>query len=132
SRFPGEHLEAEEGLGPAECLRRALDRVRTPYLLDWEHDWELNRPIDTEATLRALRDHPAIRTIRLNERVTLEAAGDLELLQRSPEAPVPLVATPCWPTGPHFARTETYRSLLPAGVDGRPPGERLGEEALRA
>src|SRR5262249_47983007 len=86
AQFPGDCFEAEEWVGSGGCLRRALDRVTTPYLLYWEHDWELNRPIDTPGILRALRAHPAVRSIRLNKRVTLEAPGDLALLQRPSEA----------------------------------------------
>jgi hypothetical protein len=98
-------------------LRRALEQVRTPYLLYWGHDWELTRPIDVRGVLRTLRDHPGVRSIRLNRRVTLEADGDLALLQRPDQTPVPLVATPCWPSDPHFARTQTYRSfVLPSGA----------------
>ncbi|HJZ56407.1 MAG TPA: hypothetical protein VKE74_15690, partial [Gemmataceae bacterium] len=109
----------------------ALGRVTTPYLLYWEHDWELRRPIDVRGVLRALRDHPDIRTVRLNKRVTLEAGGDVELRWRPSEGPVPLVATPCWSANPHFARTETYRSfVLPRCVDGQPLEVPLYEEAL--
>jgi hypothetical protein len=133
AQFPGECFEAAEWVGSGGCLRRALDRVTTPYLLYWEHDWELNRPIDTAGVLRTLRDQPAVRSVRLNQRVTLQAPGDLELLQRPSEAAVPLVATPCWSANPHFARTETYRSfVLPRCVDGQPLEVPLFEEALRA
>src|SRR5262249_33720626 len=133
ARFAGEYFEAEQAVGSGGCLRRALDRVTTPYLLYWEHDWELNRPIDTHGILRALRDDPGVRSVRLNQRVTLEAPGDLELLQRPSEAAAPLVATPCWSANPHFARTETYRSLVrPACLDGQPLEVPLFTEALRA
>ncbi len=133
AQFPGDYFEAGEWVNSGGCLRRALDRVTTPYLLYWEHDWELNRPIDTQGVMRALREHPGARSIRLNQRVTLEAPGDLELLQRPSEAPVPLVATPCWSANPHFARTETYRSLvLRSCEDGRPLEVPLYEAALRA
>ena len=133
AQFSGECFEAGEWVGSGGCLRRALDRVTTQHLLYWEHDWELNRPIDTPGVLRTLRENPAVRSIRLNQRVTLQAPGDLELLQRPSEAAVPLVATPCWSANPHFARTETYRSLiLPRCVDGQPLEVPLYEESLRA
>jgi hypothetical protein len=131
AQFPGDCFEAVEPVGSGGCLRRALDRVTTPYLLYWEHDWELSRPIDTAGILRTLRDQPAVRSIRLNQRVTLQAPGDLELLQRSPDEAVPLVATPCWSANPHFARTETYRSfVLPRCVDGQALEVPLFEAAL--
>src|SRR5262249_17883239 len=128
----GEFFEAQEWVNSGGCLRRTLGRVTTPYLLYWEHDWELNRPIDTQGVLRALRDDPGVRSIRLNQRVTLEAPGDLQLLQRPAAAPVPLVAPPCWSANPHFARPETSRSfVLPGWVDGRPLEVPLYEEALK-
>jgi hypothetical protein len=132
ARFPGEFFEAEDWVQSGGCLRRALDRVTTPYLLYWEHDWELSRPIDTAGVLRALRDDPGVRSVRLNKRTTLEAPGDLELRPR-PAGPVPLVATPCWSANPHFARTETYRSfVLPTCADAAPLEVPLFEAALQA
>jgi hypothetical protein len=131
ARFPGDSYEAARWVGSGGCIGRALDRVTTPYLLYWEHDWELNRPIDTAGVLAALRADPGIRTIRLNRRTTLEGPGDLELRQRVTAA-LPLVATPCWPSDPHFARTETYRSFVrPRCRAGAPLEVPLCEEALR-
>jgi hypothetical protein len=130
-QFSGEYYEAHEWVGSGGCLRRALDRVTTPYLLYWEHDWELNRPIDTAGVLRALRDDPGIGSIRLNKRTNLKASGDVELRQRL-TGELPLVATPCWSSNPHFARTETYRSfVLPTCQDGVPLEVPLFEESLR-
>ena len=132
ARFPGAYFEAGEWLNSGGCLRRALELVTTPYLLYWEHDWELSRPIDTPGILRTLRDQPSVQSIRLNKRVTLEAGGDRELLQSPTEAPLPLVATPCWSANPHFARTDTYRArVLPFCVDGQPLEAPLFEEAMR-
>jgi hypothetical protein len=131
ARFPGSYYEADHRVGSGGCLSRALDRVTTPYLLYWEHDWELNRPIDTAGVLQALREDPGVRLVRLNKRVTLEVEGDLELRQR-PSGALPLVATPCWSANPHFARTETYRSFVrPTCRDGLPLEVPLFEAARR-
>lgn len=131
AQFPGAHWEAAEWMNSGGCLRRALDRVGTPFLLYWEHDWELSRPVDTAGILRALAADESIGTIRLNKRTTLEAPGDLALRER-PGAAVPLVATPCWSANPHFARTARYREfVLPTCLDGVPLEIPLYEEALR-
>ena len=90
-------------------LHRFFDRITTEYVLYWEHDWLLNRPVPTRAILGALRE--PVRFIRLNKRANTVTGGDKELAPYR-SGNVALLATPYWSANPHFARASSYRECI--------------------
>lgn len=97
-------------------MRRFFHRIQTPFMLFWEHDWEIIKPVPVCKILESLVD--PVKFIRLNKRNNIVTGYDREL-EKHDGAPVPLLATSCLSTNPHFARTETYRDfILPMLSDG--------------
>lgn len=115
SKYPGAVYAAEKWCNQAGTLRRFFDKIETEYLLLWEHDWELLRPLPVADILASLAN--PVRFLRLNKRPNVVAGWDRKLVPY--ESRIPLLATPCWSSNPHFARTDTYRNLiLPHCLDG--------------
>jgi Glycosyltransferase sugar-binding region containing DXD motif len=121
-RLPGEFLEMTQWGHSGGTLPPTLERIETPFLLYWEHDWELSADVDVEGILAALDEHDDVRFIRLNKRRNETQASDRELRQRPGLSPVPLVITPSWSANPHFSTATVFRNFV---LPRSRPGELL-------
>jgi hypothetical protein len=105
--------------------------VRTPYLLVYEHDWQIVRPIDTSGILRTLATSRGVQYIRLNKKRTREGDWDFVLKPDVRRRPVPLVRTSAWSATPHFSKMSYYRRMILPHLTERPDGGPLGFEEGR-
>jgi hypothetical protein len=65
---PDNFHEVHERVHQAGTVRKFLDHVRTKYVLLWEHDWEVVRPVECERILDVLGEHDEVKFVRLNGR----------------------------------------------------------------
>lgn len=107
-----EVVELDQCVGLGGVMLAAVDRVRTPYLLTYEHDWRLVQPVEAAAVLGLFTDWCDVHYVRLNKRRTHEAGWDSVLKPDVRERHLRLVRTGCWSANPHFARTSHYRRLV--------------------
>ena len=110
--LPGEFCELSDWKNSGGTLEPALQMVQTPFLLYWEHDWELTTDIPTEEILAAIDELDDVRFIRLNKRRNVTQDSDRELHHRPGMSPVPLIMTPSWSANPHFSTTTIYRNFV--------------------
>lgn len=120
--------ELPDAVGLPGVILAGCALVRTPFVLIYEHDWELLRPIDTTGILKTLAEHRIVRSVRLNKRRTREAALDFVLKPDLTCRPVALVRTSAWSANPHFAKMSYYRRIILPQIRERPGGGSYGFE----
>lgn len=103
-------------------------QVQTPYVLVFEHDWQLVREIDTQGILRTLATSSRVQYIRLNREWTYEGGWDFILKPDVRRRPVPLLRTSAWSANPHFSKMSYYRSMVLPHLVERPEGGAKGFE----
>ena len=119
-------LDSCAGLGGA--VRTALDHIRTPYLLMYEHDWRLTRAVDVPAILGLFAADREVHYVRLNKRRTHETGWDSVLKPDDGQRHLPLTRTGCWSANPHIARTSHYRRHVLPHLRTQPGGGSEGFE----
>ncbi|MGH9159508.1 MAG: hypothetical protein ACRD2X_05940 [Vicinamibacteraceae bacterium] len=121
-------IELEEAVGLPGVILHGASRVRTPYLLVFEHDWEIVRPIDTAGIVRTFAQYRGVQNIRLNKRRTTVCGWDTILDPDSMMRAVPLTRTSCWSGTPHFAKMSHYQRVVLPSIRERLGGGTLGYE----
>lgn len=123
-----EVIELDRCVGLGGVMRAAIEHVRTPYLLTYEHDWRLARSVDSSSVLALFSQYRDVHYVRLNKRRTHETGWDSVLKPDDRERHLPLVRTGCWSSNPHFARTSHYRRLVVPHLREQPGGGSEGFE----
>lgn len=133
--FPtsAEILELPHPVGLPGVIIQGCERITTPYVLVFEHDFEVIRSIDVRGILQTFAQSKAVQHIRLNKRANREAGFDFVLKPDVERRPVPLVRTSAWSANPHFAKMSYYREMVLPNITARPGGGAPGfEEPLFA
>ncbi len=126
--FSTKVIALEDCAGLGGVVRTALNHVTTPYLLMWEHDWRLIRPVAVGAMLGLFNTDSGVHYVRLNKRATHEAGWDSVLKPDDRCRQLPLTRTGCWSANPHIARTEHYRRFVVPQLRPEPNGGSMGFE----
>jgi hypothetical protein len=122
-----EVIELPQAVGLPGVILAGIARIRTPYVLVYEHDWVLARRIDTRGILRTLSGSRTVQYIRLNKRRTRETGWEFVLKPDVRTRAIPLVRSSMWSANPHFAKMAYYRRLVLPRLRPR-PGEAKGFE----
>jgi hypothetical protein len=123
-----EIVELPACVGLSGVIRAGIPLVKTPYVLVYEHDWEIVRHIDTLGILLTFEKCPDVQYVRLNKRHTIESGWDWVLKPDTRSRPVPLVRTSCWSANPHFARIAYYMKMILPRIADQPGGGTTGFE----
>jgi hypothetical protein len=114
------------------CL--ALDRVRTPLLLYWEHDWELLPDVPwselceliERGAYNYIKLHAAPRIHPLHEHLMVTrtihqhgGVGTHRYYDSEGGRAIPIVQTLQWSQNPHLASTDFYRKTILPLCEGK-------------
>lgn len=121
-----ELIELPSAAGLPGVILEGCARVRTPYVLVYEHDWELARRVDSHGIVRTLMQYRDVHHVRLNKREICESGWDFVLKPDRRRRQVPLVRTSSWSANPHFSRMSYYRRLILPRLCARVQGGSAG------
>jgi len=108
-----EVVEHGKWLGRAGMLRRVMASVASKYVFVGVHDFELCHKVDGPGILVTLEQCPDVKFVRLNQRANLPLGWDFHLeAHAAAPAQVPVVKAGIWVDDPHFAKTETWRTII--------------------
>jgi len=111
-------LELAEHQGFGFAVRRALQEVRTPFVMVVQHDQEFVRPFDVPAVLRAMRRHPDhVKYVCLCSVTTFDydhmVLSKYGLrISRTSEFGIPLMPVLFFYDKPHICSVEHYRNVV--------------------
>lgn len=136
---PCQVIKLENCHGYGLALGRALEAVRTEFVLIVQHDWLFVRDVEIGAIVTVLDSQPDVKYIGMQSLTTLDYARRVRLryglVLPAPRMVAGLVLVPqlLWYDKPHLCRAMHYRDIVlrdaPMGV-GECPERRYGLELM--
>ena len=107
----GEVIRRKWGGLPGAIIE-AFKLVKTPLILNYQHDWHLVGTVNLQAIVRTLMERPEVQLIRLYKKPISQGGQYLWKLVPVEGYDIPLIKISAWSDNPHFATTKHYRKFV--------------------
>jgi hypothetical protein len=107
----GFDLKIVGGYGLQKIVRDIIEKVKSPYLLFLEHDWEFQGPkIDIEGLINVFEQNQFVNYVRFNKRKNVVSHFDFILEKETSIKDIDLIRTVAHSNNPHLVRVEKFRT----------------------
>lgn len=116
-----------------ENFLNIIKRVKTPYFLFWEHDWNLLETFSLKKVIKAMNKYKFINTIYFNKRPNIMKpypCGDFILKPEPRVTEIPLLKTSKWSNNPNVTDIRVwkdwwYKEVISAPLDTSNPRKQI-------
>ena len=97
----------------ARALEEGMKHVKTPFIFVHQHDFKINKPVDSFGIIRSMEENPNLKHIRLNRKWNKATNFDFCVDEKIDGVSyVPLCRTFGWSDNDHFTRKDYYENFV--------------------